>query len=83
MKRIKAKLLWRKLFGVYFKGDRVKVKILDDRPGKIDGKHFINGHWEYDVHFDHAMRISNFPPKKRLIYGIRGLSFEYLELLEE
>jgi len=66
------------------------VKIPDyDRTGTIVKKFWVPGdafdsnpHWEYEVEFDHVMRLEFYPPDKSRCGGMASLHFEDLELVK-
>jgi len=86
--RFSKKILLRKLFNAYFLGDRVKIKDLDNRKGRIVSRRWVgpnmfdpNPHWEYEVEFDQTMRLEIYLPGQKRCGGLCGLHFEDLELI--
>jgi len=79
---LRNRKLWRKLFRSYLTGDRVSIPDYNRR-GFIIGKVWIQDHWEYEVKFDHYMRLSRkyFPGRKARLGGFSGVLYEDMRFI--
>lgn len=83
------KKFWRSFFKEYFVGDRVSIPDYN-RKGFIVRKFWSPAnlyvpvpHWEYEVKFDHALRLDRkfFPIGKRLCDGFFGISYDEMRFI--
>lgn len=78
----KVRQFWRKFFRSYFIGDRVSIPNYGRR-GTIINKVWVQNHWEYEVEFDHYMRLPKeyFPGEKKRCYGFSGIRYEDMKFI--
>lgn len=84
-----ARKFWRIFFRELFVGDRVSIPDYERR-GYITKKFWVPGnvyvpipHWEYEVEFDHAMKMDPtiFPKGERFCGGFAGVCFQDMKFI--